>query len=138
MLRAADLQDLTDASTSLARAEQRSRVRHEQARLDSQRQYLLLTSHLPVVGPCVGRIVKVDAVALLNLFGMPRLSMSFYVGRRGNRQHSRLNQLPSHERSERRLAEAQRQVKPVRDQIADGIAHDQLDGKIRIAREECS
>jgi hypothetical protein len=70
--------------------------------------------------------------------GVPRLAVGFDVRRRGHGQHPRIDQLARHERSHRRLAEAQRQVKPVRDQIADGIAHDQLDGKIRIARQESS
>jgi len=96
-------------------------------RLDSQRKHILLASHFPIVGPCVGRIVEVDAVAFLDLFGMPRLSLGFDVRGRGYRQHSRLDQLSCHERPLRRFAEAQGQVKPIGNEIADGISHDELD-----------
>jgi hypothetical protein len=45
-------------------------------------------------------------------------------------------QLSGHERALGRLAETQGQIKPIRHQIADGVSHDQLDDKIRVASQE--
>src|SRR3984957_5301860 len=67
-LPAADFQNLADACAGLAGADQRSRVRHHEARLHPQRQHFFFSSHLPVVRPRIGRIVEVDAISLLHLF----------------------------------------------------------------------
>ena len=65
-----------------------------------------------------------------------RMSAPGNIGGRRYRQDACLDQLARNERADRRIAEPHRQIEPIRDEIADMVAHDQLDPDVGISIEE--
>ena len=111
-------------------------IRHHQARGRHDRNDLAPSPELPGEGTSGRRVLIVDARVLQEIARIGRSPMRLHVAGRGDRQDAGLQQFAGREAADRGIAEAQRHVEAVRDEIADVVAHDEFEPEVPVLGQE--
>ncbi len=133
-----DLEDLRDAEPGDAGVDQRRAVVDDQPAGRGHLDHLLGATELPAEGARGSRVEEVDALVLATreILGRAGFPCASEVARRGAGDDARLQQEAGDERRWLGLAEAQRDVEALGHEIAQAVAHHELQREVRVCREE--
>ncbi len=133
---AAQFQNLRDPGALAAGADHRVDVRYHQPRRLAHGQHHVPPAKFPGEGTAGAGILIVDAGVVDQFARVGRKAVRGEIAGRGHGQGARLQQLARGGSGRGRLAEAERHVEPVGDQIAHLVAHQQFQPQFRMRREE--
>src|ERR1700723_3252448 len=96
----------------------------------------MVSAEFPFERAGIGCVVKIDAGQPCDLRWVLRSPVKSDEIRCGHGQDAGLDQLAGDQRPTRWFAEPHRQIETVCDQVADMVAHDELDANVRVTIEE--
>src|ERR1700677_771298 len=132
----AKLHYLGDTSAGDTRTEHGFDIRHEEAALCGYLRDLLTPMELPLEGFCRHWVIKHDSLMFPHVLRIGWLSVLSHIPRRRDRDDARLEQLSRHQCSHWWRAKAHRKVKSICHQVADVVAHDEFERKVRMVSQK--